>query len=90
MNISSCVDLIITYSPNSFQNTSTFCTGLFDFYALAVTVLKTSIRKTAPKEFHYRDYYKFNVDDFKTELKQILAVNSSSYKSLNKHLNIIR
>ena len=44
-----------------------------------MTVLKTSFRKTAPKEIH-RDYNKFNVDDFKTKLKQYLATSSSNYK----------
>ena len=68
MNNPSCIDLIVTSSPNSFQCTSTFCTGLSDFRRLEVTALKTSFRKTAPKEIHYRDYNKFNVDDFKTEL----------------------
>ena len=45
MNNPSCIDLIITNSPNSFQNTSTFCTGLSDFHKLVVTILKMSFRK---------------------------------------------
>ena len=52
MNNPSRIDHIITNSPNSFQSTSTFCTGLFDFHKLVVTVLKISFRKTAPKEIH--------------------------------------
>ena len=40
MNNPSCIDLVITNSPNSFQSTSTFCTGLSDFDKLVVTVLK--------------------------------------------------
>ena len=78
INNRNCSDLIISNSPN-FQSASTFCTGLFDFHKLVVTVLKTSFRKTAPKEIH-RDYNKFNVDDFKTKLKQYLATSSSNYK----------
>ena len=85
MNNPSCIDPIITSSPNSFQNTSTFCTGLSDFYKLVVTVLKTSFRKMASKELHYRDYKKFNADDFKTGLKQNLATSSSTYENFNKH-----
>ena len=38
MNKPSCIDLIITNSPNGFQNTSTFCTGLADFHKLEVVV----------------------------------------------------
>ena len=45
MNNPSCIDLIINNSPNSFQNTSTFCTGLSDFHKLVVTILKMSFRK---------------------------------------------
>ena len=44
---------------------------------LTFIILKTSFRKTAPKEIHYRDYNKFNADDCKTELKQNLATSSS-------------
>ena len=46
-----------------------------------VTVLKTSFRKTAPGEIHYRYYEKFNVDDFKIELSQNLATSSRNYES---------
>ena len=49
MNNPSRIDFIITNNPNSFQNTSTFCTGLSDFHKLVVTVLKTSLRKTIKK-----------------------------------------
>ena len=31
MNNPNCIDFIINNSPNSFQNTSAFCTGLSDF-----------------------------------------------------------
>ena len=64
-------------------------TGLSVFHTLVVTFLKTSLktstRKTAPKEFHYRDYNKFNAGGLKTELKQNLAANCSNYESLSKH-----
>ena len=49
MNNPSCIDLIITNSLNSFQNTSTFCIGLSDFHKLEVTALKTFFRKMASK-----------------------------------------
>ena len=81
MNNRSCIDFIITNSPNSFQNTSTFSTGLSDFHQLVVTVLKTSFIKTAPEEIHYRDYKKFNADDFKTGMKQNLATSSRNYEN---------
>ena len=79
-----CIDLIITNSPNSFQSTSNFCTGLSDFHNFVVTVLNTSFRKTAPKEIHYRGYDKFNADDFKTELRQNLATSSRNYENFEQ------
>ena len=54
MNNSSCIDLIITNSLNSFQSVPTLCTGLSHFHKLVAAVLKTSFRKTTPKEIHYR------------------------------------
>ena len=53
MNNPSSIDRVITNSLNSFQNTSTLCTGLSNLDKLVVTVLKTSFRKTATKELHY-------------------------------------
>ena len=49
-----------------------------------MTVLKTSFRKTGPKEIHYSDYCKFNADDFKTELKQNLATSSINYENFEQ------
>ena len=84
INNSSCIDLIITSSPNGFQTKSNFCTGLSDFHKLVITVLKTFFRKTAPKEIHYRDFDKFNRDDFKTDLRQQLAAIGITYENLEQ------
>ena len=84
MNSPSCIDLIITNSPNGLQNTSSFCTRLSEFHKLVVTVLKTSFRKTAPKKIHYRDYKIFNADDFKAELRQNVATNSRNYENFEQ------
>ena len=88
----SCIDLFLTNSYQSFQNTTTVATGLSDFHNMAVTVLKTTFPKSPPKVFHYRDYKKFNVYAFRGELKTHLS-NTSNYsefeemflKILNKH-----
>ena len=55
----SCIDLIITNSVNSFQNTKVISTGLSDFHKMVVTVLKTTFQKSKPREIIYRDYSKF-------------------------------
>jgi len=45
----SCVDLFITNSYRSFQNTKVLSTGLSDFHKMAITVLKTKFKKLPPK-----------------------------------------
>ena len=41
----SSIDLFLTNSPNSFQNSSVVETGLSDFHRMVVTVMKTSKNK---------------------------------------------
>ena len=40
-----CIDLILTNCPRSFQNTDTFETGLSDFHKLTFTALKQNFPK---------------------------------------------
>ena len=68
----SCIDLIITNSVHSFQNTSVISTGLSDFHKMVLTVVKTTFRKNKPREIIYRDYSKFDSESFKKELKESL------------------
>ena len=68
----SCIDLFITNSRNSFQNTNTVSTGLSDFHKMVVTVLKSTFIKSKPKEINYRDYKNFVKDKFKKDIKSTL------------------
>ena len=43
-----CIDLILTDYPRSFQNTDTFLKGLSDFHKLTLTVLKQHFPKRKP------------------------------------------
>ena len=45
----SCIDLVITNNPLSFQNTITITTDPFDFHKMVITVLKTALAKFIPK-----------------------------------------
>ena len=65
----SCIDLLITDSPNSFQHTTTVAVGISDFHNMAVTVLKTTFPKAPPKIITYRDYKNFIMADFRKELR---------------------
>ena len=51
----SCVDLILTSRPRSFQNSFTFETKLSDFYKMMLTVLKSSFAKQKAKVINYRN-----------------------------------
>ena len=57
----------------SFQHTETVSTGLSDFHKLVLTVLKTAISKSKPREIHYRDYKKFDYLKFNVDLKNAFA-----------------
>ena len=46
-----CIDLFLTNSVQSFQNTSIFLTGIPDIHKMILTVLKTSFPKSASKNY---------------------------------------
>ena len=48
----SCIDLILTNKPRSFQSTSVMETGLSDFHRLTVTVMKAKFE--VPKVLIYK------------------------------------
>ena len=88
----SCIDLILTNSPPSFQVSSVLETGLW----LTTTVLKPYFSKSKPEIVNYKDYRNFRNDEFTAELdNEILKhdINSIEYQHflnifieiLNKH-----
>ena len=90
----SCIDLILTNSYMSLQNTTTVLAGISDFHKLVLTVLKISFTKNKPKEIVYRDYKNFDSFLFNDELKNVLEldkINSCTMfeklflKALDKH-----
>ena len=68
----SCIDLMLTNSNMSFQNTTTVFSSLSDFYKLVLTVLKINFTKNIPKEIIYRDYKNFDSFLFNVELQYVL------------------
>ena len=67
-----CIDLILTNCPRSFQNTDTFETGLSDFHKLTFTVLKQHFPKQKPRVVIHRQYKNFRNDYFRIELENAL------------------
>ena len=69
----SCIDLILTNCPRSFKNSCAIETGLSDFHKLAVSVMKTSYKKSEPKIITYRSYKSFCNNNFREELRQVIS-----------------
>ena len=88
----SCIDLILTNCPRSFQNSCAIETGLSDFHKLVVTVMKTTYKKSQPKIINYRSYKYFNNESFREDLIQIEANGNScdeSFKNFTSSCNVI-
>ena len=69
----SCIDLFLTNSSLSFQNTTAVATGLSDFHKMVITVMKTTFPKAEPKIVYYRDYKNFDIYNFRTDLREQLS-----------------
>ena len=65
----SCIDLFITNSTRSFQNTTTVATGLSDFHKMILSVLKSTFPKVKPKEIIYRNFKNFDLNNFKNDIR---------------------
>ena len=59
----SCIDLILTNSHRSFQNTN-----VFDFHKMTVSVLKSHFPKQKPNIVSYLNYKRLFNNLFRTEL----------------------
>ena len=88
-----CIDLILTNSPRSFQNSCVIETGLSDFHKMVVTVMKTTFQKLPPKITSYRDYKNFDNDIFREcllhDLSQTDKVDNDLYKFLEVCINTL-
>ena len=72
----SCIELILTNNPNSFENSGVIETGLSDFHNMMVTVMKTTFEKLKPNIKHYRDYRKFSNEKFRENLISRLSTEN--------------
>ena len=70
-----CIDLILTNCPRSYQNSYVAETGLSDFCEKVVTVMKTSSQKSQAKIIHHRNYKNFSNDIFRESLQKIFPQN---------------
>ena len=77
----SYIDLFITNSPLTFQNTIAISNGFSDFHKMIIAVMKMSFRKHSPKEIHYRNYKYFDQTKFKNNLNEKFNEGISNYES---------
>ena len=88
----SCIDLISTNCPRSFQNSCIIETGLSDFHKLVVRVMKTTYKKSQPKIITYRNYKYLNNDGFREALLQTESNGNNcdeNFRNFTSSCNII-
>ena len=87
----SCVDLIITDKPGSFQHTNVFEIGISNHHELVTAVMKAKFTKASSKYVHYHNYKNFNEQDFKLELRGKLEVDvvDANYETFHVYLNVL-
>ena len=92
----SCIDLFLTNSSRSFQNTKAIETGISDFHKINLTVLKMYFNKQKNNAVFYRNYKKFDKQEFRNSLDRELLnhdINNIEFETfqnvmisiLNKH-----
>ena len=70
----SCIDLILSNKKSSLQHTGTMETGISDHHMLIYTMLKTHYVKFPPKKISYRNYTKFDKENFLNDLRYNLSI----------------
>ena len=73
-----CIDLILTNTPQNFQSTCLLETGLSDFHLMTLTVMKKVFKKMKLSIFklgilNYRSHKHFSNEAFRTSLSNKLS-----------------
>ena len=68
----SYIDLLPTNFKPNFMKASIFETGISDHHKMISTIMKLHFTKESPKTKYYRDYRKFDIDYFSSELSRQL------------------
>ena len=91
-NNPSCIDLIITNRPKSFQNSMVIETGLSDFHKMYIKVIKMYYCKQKPSIIHYRKFKDFNNDSFIKDLQTLLTKSFNEeplpFQALRESVNV--
>ena len=68
-----CIALILTNRPRSFQDTKAIEMGLSNYHKMTVAVLKTYFKKEPPVVIPYRDYKHYFHDHFQVEVNYMIS-----------------
>ena len=68
-----CIDLILTNVPRSFQSTCVIETGLSDFHLMTLTVMRKTFKKYQHRVINYRSYKQFSNEAFRESLINSLS-----------------
>ena len=79
----SCIELMLTNRPKSFQSTCVIETGLSDFHRMTVFVLKMHFRKLPPKVITYRNFSSYDNANFINSLNGVLNEHENQKHLLN-------
>ena len=69
----SCIDLMISNVPKSFQSSVAIETGLSDFHKLTLTIMKVFYKKQKPNIVQYRNYKKFDNNNFMNDVNDQIS-----------------
>ena len=83
----SCIDVMLTNHPRSFQNSLAIDTGLSDFHRMTVMMMKAYSPKLRPKHVNYRDFKKFSNEVFRDKLLTNLYHSAPNYDDFIKLVN---
>ena len=83
----SCIYVMVTNRPRSFQNSLAADTGLLDFDRMTVTVMKAYSPKLCLKLVNYRGVKKFLNEAFRDELLTNLCHIAPNYDDFMKMVN---
>ena len=64
------IDIMLTNRPNCLQRSSTAITGFSDFHQMIISCLKTTFKKIPRRKIIFRDYKKFDDENFLYDLDE--------------------
>ena len=80
MHSPSCIDLIITNRPKSFQNSVVIETCLSDFHKMSLTVSKIFYKNQRPNIVRYRNYRNFDNERFMNDVEKNQFLEFETFK----------